>query len=245
MNRLPLAVRMRVLARSLLVQGSWNYETLIGTGFAFTILPALRHLSNGDDQALAERVGRHAELFNSHPYLAPVAAGAVTRLEADGADPLLVHRFKSALRGSLGSIGDQLVWSAWRPASLLLGLCLLLLGLAWWAAVGAFLLVYNTLHLGLRVWGLGVGLERGLEVGKALREAPLQRIAGRTADVGAVLAGLAAALAVGASGTDPYIVGAGVVGVGAGLLLGLRTYRAAALALGVVWSIGIILGLRI
>lgn len=244
MTRFPRGVRLRVLGRSLLVQGSWNYETLIGTGFAFTVLPALRHLSDGDDRALAERLGRHTELFNSHPYLAPVAVGAVARLEADGVDPQLVHRFKSALRGSLGALGDQLVWSAWRPASLLLGLCLLLLGLAWWVAVGAFLLVYNALHLALRAWGLRIGIERGLEVGKAIRESPLQRIAARAADVGALLAGFASVLAVGASGSDPFILGAGAAGVATGLALGLRTYRAAYLAVGVVWTVGIILGLR-
>ena len=41
MRVFPLSVSSRVLLRSLLVQGSWNYETLIGTGFAFTIVPVL------------------------------------------------------------------------------------------------------------------------------------------------------------------------------------------------------------
>ena len=35
MTRLPRLVALRVLLRSLTVQGSWNYETLIGTGFAY------------------------------------------------------------------------------------------------------------------------------------------------------------------------------------------------------------------
>ena len=145
---------MAVLLRSFAVQGSWNYETLIGTGFAFSLLPVLRKLYAGDEEALRAAIARHNSLFNSHPYLATIAMGAVARLEADGADPKTIDRFKIAMRGSLGSMGDQLVWCAWRPASALLGVLLLLAGATWWVAIAAFLVVYNAMHLGLRAWGL-------------------------------------------------------------------------------------------
>src|SRR5690606_32454688 len=64
------------------IQGSWNYRTLIGTGFAFALLPLLRSRYRGDPARLRESLERHASLFNSHPYLAPVALGAVAQLEA-------------------------------------------------------------------------------------------------------------------------------------------------------------------
>jgi mannose/fructose/N-acetylgalactosamine-specific phosphotransferase system component IID len=241
MSELPPSVRRALLLRSFAVQGSWNYRTLIGTGFAFVLLPALRAVSGGDDARLRAALARHAELFNSHPYLVTVAAGAVARLEAEGAPSELVGRFKSALRGSLGSLGDRLVWLVWRPACSLLAVCLLLAGAAWWVAAAVFLVVYNALHLWLRSWALTLGLRDGLHVSRALRESPLQRIGDRAADAGALLGGLGAVLAFGGTGARgaEYLIG--LAAVVAGILLGFRTRRvaaavlAAALAAGALW----------
>jgi PTS system mannose-specific IID component len=153
-----------VLLRSLAVQGSWNYETLTGTGFAFVILPALRRIHADDPAALEAAVRRHEGPFNSHPYLAPLALGAVIRMEEDGEDPAVIERFKSALRGSLGTLGDQLIWTGWRPVCLLATLGLLLIGVPWWIALLAFLVGYNVGHLGLMYWGISVGLAEGRSI---------------------------------------------------------------------------------
>lgn len=245
MSVLPRRVRGEIILRSLSVQGSWNYETLIGTGFAYTLLPALRHIHAGDPEGLARAVARHGSVFNSHPYLATLAVGAVARLEADGADPAVVDRFKNALRGSLGSLGDRLVWMAWRPAAVLLGLVLLLAGAAWWVAVATFLAVYNALHLMLRVWGLRVGLENGIQVAGAMRSVPLQAIASRAADAGALLAGVAVALFLGAGAGDPVRIAAVAAGTALGLSLGMRARAVATVAVGATWMLALILGMII
>jgi PTS system mannose-specific IID component len=86
-------VRLRVLLRSFAIQGSWNYRTLLGTGFGFALLPALRAIYAGRPDALQEAVRRHTTLFNCHPYLAGVALGAVARLEDEGTPPETVERF--------------------------------------------------------------------------------------------------------------------------------------------------------
>jgi PTS system mannose-specific IID component len=238
----PRRVTAGVLLRSLLVQGSWNYETLIGTGFAFTLLPALRHLYGRDPVALREAISRHAGIFNSHPYLATVAAGAVSRLESEGTDPRLIERFKSALRSSLGSLGDILVWSAWRPAAMLLALVLLLAGAVWWVSVVVFLVVYNVLALGLRLWGWRIGNEAGLQVGKSVREAPLQQLARRVADVGAVLGGAAVVLAAGPELASWPRAAAVALGAGLGLWLGSRTRTVFTVGLVFVWVLAIAWG---
>ena len=232
-----------MLLRSLAVQGSWNYQTLIGTGMAFVLAPALRHLYGTDPRRLREAVGRHAELFNAHPYLATVAAGAVVRLEADGAPPETIARFKAAVRGSLGSIGDRLVWLTWRPACALLMVGLLLAGLPWWVAVGAFLVAYNALHLWMRVWGLDAGLRDGVQVARALREAPFERLGERAADAGAVLSGFAAVLALGWGGVRggwAYAV-VGALALAAGLALGPRVRWVAAVGLTALLVAGVVL----
>ena len=190
--RFPWSVALRSFA----VQGSWNYETLIGTGFAFVILPALRRLHGGDPAAFEDAIRRHEGTFNSHPYLAPLALGAVIRMEEEGEDPAVIERFKAALRSSLGTLGDQLIWAGWRPLCVLGALVLLLLGLPWWAAIAAFLVLYNALHLWLMVWGLRVGLAEGRAVAERLRGSVLRRLQPRLMAVGSFLAGVALALVV-------------------------------------------------
>jgi PTS system mannose-specific IID component len=231
-----------MLLRSLAVQGSWNYRTLIGTGLAYVLAPALRHLYAGDPGKLREALGRHAELFNAHPYLAGLAAGALARLEADGVPPETIDRFKSAIRGSLGSLGDRLVWLMWRPACALLMVALLLAGAGWWIAVLAFLLSYNALHLWMRSWGLDAGLRDGLQVARALREAPFERLGERAGDAGAVLSGLAAVLAIGWGGEPgvPYAL-VGVAALGIGIMLGPRVRWVAAVALTAILVAGVAL----
>jgi mannose PTS system EIID component len=243
MKEIPAGVRRRMLLRSFLVQGSWNYETMIGTGFAFTLLPLLRFLHPTDVEARRSAMKRHAEIFNSHPYLATVAVGAVSRLEVDGASPEVTERFKSALRGSLGSLGDRLVWTAWRPASLLLGILLILAGAAWWLAVLTFLLVYNAFHVGLRIWGLRSGIDNGLEVGKVLRSAPLEAVVAWTGNAGALFCGAALVLAIVPSGGDFVPIASGLAAAALGLWLGLSSRRVLAPAVGLAWIIVIVWGM--
>lgn len=242
MSALPRSVRRAMLLRSLAVQGSWNYRTLIGTGLAFVLAPALRHLYADDPQKLREAVARHAALFNAHPYLAGVAAGALARLEADGVPPETIDRFKSAIRGSLGSMGDRLVWLTWRPACALLMVALLLAGAGWWIAVLAFLVAYNALHLWMRAWGLDAGWRDGLQVARALREAPFERLGDRAGDAGAVLSGFAAVLAIGWGGERgiPYAA-VGALALAAGIMLGPRVRWVAAVALTAILVAGVAL----
>ena len=233
--------RMRMLLRSFTVQGSWNYHTLIGTGLAFVLAPALREVYAGDSEGLRRALGRHTELFNAHPYLAGVAAGAVARLEAEGAPPDTVARFKAAVRGSLGTLGDRLVWLMWRPMAVLLGLALVLAGAAWWVGALAFLLVFNGLHLWLRVWGLRAGLRDGLQIGATLRAAPFQALGGRAAQAGSALAGFATALAVAQPGSRPWEWAAGAAVAFAGIALGPRVRPVAAAAILLALVAGLVL----
>ena len=113
---LPLRIKAAMYFRLLALQGSWNYETLLGTGVGFVMEPALRLLPGGlDGQAYRAALARESRYFNAHPYLAGVAVGALTRAELGGVDPVRIERFRTALAGPLGSVGDRLVWASWLP----------------------------------------------------------------------------------------------------------------------------------
>ena len=175
MTVLPRGVFWGMFLRSFAIQGSWNYRTLQGSGFAYALLPVLRHVYRGDDARLQDAVTRHTALFNAHPYLAGIALGAVARMEVDGEAPALIDRFKTALRGSLGTLGDRIIWAGWRPACVLLALVVLLATDSVAAAIIVFLIVYNTGHVALRYWALSIGVQYGKNVGEQLRRAPLAR----------------------------------------------------------------------
>lgn len=189
------ATRWPVILRALAVQGSWTYQSYLGTGFAFVLLPALRRLYE-DPAALDAAVRRHEGLFNTHPYLAPLALGAVIRMEEDGEDPAVIERFKTALRSTLGTLGDQVIWAGWRPLCLLVALALLLLNVPWWIAVGLFLALYNIGHFALMTWGMRVGLAEGRGVAERLRTSFIRRIQPRLAVAGSFAVGVTLALVV-------------------------------------------------
>ena len=219
--RVSVLTWLNVFSRLLAMQGSWNYETLLGNGIAFCVEPALRTLPGGvHGPAFKAALAREGAYFNAHPYLASVAVGALARAELSGVNPLHIERFRTALCGPLGSVGDRLVWAAWLPFCSLVGLLCFGLGAGPATVLVTFFVLYNAGHLALRIWGLHVGWTHGLKVASALanpvlRQGPahLSRAAAATAGValpltaarllghhvtllGAVLAGAALAAVV-------------------------------------------------
>ena len=230
---------MSAFLRSFLIQGSWNYHTMLGSGFAFSMLPGLRELYGAEPEAMEAALERHLEHFNAHPYLAGVALGAALKLEADGADPETVRRFKLAVRGPLGSLGDALVWAAWLPGVSVFALALYWMGFpGWWAAV-LFLGMYNIGHLALRFWGFRIGLIEGRTVGRRLQRANLARWTARLKAAVALLLGLlVGAVLAGEDGLAAsgwlWTALAACAFLG-GLLVGHRAWRpAAATVVGVI-----------
>jgi hypothetical protein len=108
---------------------------------------------------------------------APVPGGHRARRRgahgADGEDPALIERFKTALRGSLGTLGDRIVWAGWRPACVLLGLVVLLATQSARPRCSSFLVVYNLGPPRAALVGPADRPRVRLQVGERLRRAPL------------------------------------------------------------------------
>ncbi len=244
MNALSRRTRVSMFLRSFSVQATWNYRTLTGGGFAFVIMPALKALYGDDPARLREAIARHNGVFNCHPYLVGVAAGAVARMEVEHADPRMIDRFKAAVRGSLGTLGDQLVWAGWRPVCAMLALLLLLVGAPWWVVCGSFLIAYNAGHLAARVYGFELGWRHGVEVAERLRRSWIGEVQRRVTTTGAFLLGVLLPLIVGGQTLDlPHpLVGAAAALIG--LVLGVRFGGAARtpviLALGAFAVLGLL-----
>jgi PTS system mannose-specific IID component len=194
---LPWRTRAAIFLRLFAIQGSWNYELLVGNGVAFSLEPALRLLPGGiDGAAYREALARQARYFNAHPYFASVAVGALARAELEGSSPAQIERFRTALPGPLGSVGDRLVWAGWLPFCSLLGLLAFGVGAHPAATLLIFLITYNVGHIGLRAWGLRVGWRHGLRVAAALGNPVLRKGPLHLARAAALLAGIAIPLAL-------------------------------------------------
>lgn len=193
--RLPARTWLSIFSRLLAVQGSWNYEILLGNGIGFCVEPALRYLPGGPGgQAYREALARQSHYFNAHPYLTSLAVGALARAELEGEQPARIERFRTALCGPLGAVGDRLVWAAWLPFCSIVALAAFGLGLRTGTVLLTFLGLYNAGHLALRVWGLRAGWRGGMKVAQALGAPALRQGPAYLARAAALVAGVAVPL---------------------------------------------------
>ncbi len=193
---LPVGTWIIMYSRLFAIQGAWNYETMNGNGIAFCTEPALRLLPGGiDGEEYRAALGRHAKYFNAHPYFAGVAVGALARAELDGVPAPMIERFRTALGGPLGSVGDRLVWASWLPLCSLIALGAFGLGARPLLVIAIFLVTYNIGHLAVRAWGLRVGFKRGLRVADALAHPVLRRGPQVVGTLAALIAGVSIPLA--------------------------------------------------
>ena len=221
---LPRSTRIAIFVRLLAIQGAWNYETLLGNGIGFCIEPALRLLPGGlHTPEFHAALARESRYFNAHPYLASVAVGALARAELDGEPPERIERFRTALCGPLGSVGDRLVWAGWLPFCSLASLALFGLGAGTLAVVGFFLVAYNAGHFALRIWGLNTGWTHGLRVASALGNPVLRRGPQQIGRVAALATGIAIPLALGRIiGPGRSLIGGVLIAVALGALVIVR-----------------------
>ncbi|NOY13098.1 MAG: PTS system mannose/fructose/sorbose family transporter subunit IID [Deltaproteobacteria bacterium] len=161
--RLSRKTRIHVWFRLLLLQCSWNFERLQGLGFFYALLPALRKLYVRDELRKVAR--EHLAYFNTHPYLAPLVAGAVLKLEEERAahceQPVAISDFKEMVAAPYAAIGDALFWGGLRPLAAGIALFFAAKGILWAPLV--FLLLYNAVPVAFRIIGFVRGYQQGLQ----------------------------------------------------------------------------------
>jgi PTS system mannose-specific IID component len=215
-----IPTRMSIFTRLFAIQASWNYELLMGTGIGFCVEPALRQLPGGPTgREYHEALARESHYFNAHPYLAAVAVGALSRAELDQVPGARIERFRTALCGPLGSVGDRLIWAGWLPVCSLAALAAYGLGARTALVLAIFLVAYNVVHVSLRAWGVHVGWTHSLRVAPVLSGRLFKSGPAYLARVGALLAGIALPVALGRA-IGPGVGRGPVVGVIVAIALG-------------------------
>ncbi len=182
--------RWRALLRLLAVQGTWNYERMLGVGMGYAAEPLLEDLKTVDPVRHGEAVVRSTEFFNCNPNLAGLALGATARAEYEAIPGAQIARLRTALCSPLGALGDELFWAGLVPALVGLALVAAALGARWWAVAG-LLVLYNLIRLATAVWALRTGLEAGMRVGSAIAASWIPRAVARIGPVAGLSIGLA------------------------------------------------------
>lgn len=162
--------RLKVMWRSMLLQGSWNYERMQNGGWCYSLIPALRKLyPNKEDQKAA--LQRHLVFFNTHPYLASPILGVTLALEEEKAngkeiENQAIQGVKVGMMGPLAGVGDPVFWYTVRPIVGSLGASL--------AAQGnilgpiLFFIVWNLIRIAFLWYSQEFGYRVGSEITKDL-----------------------------------------------------------------------------
>lgn len=194
--KLSRLTRLYVWLRLLLCQCSWNYERFQGLGFFYALLPGLKKIYNAEQ--LKSRGLQHDRYFNTHPYLAPLVAGVVLRLEQDNSqldedEQIDIEDFKEMVAAPCAAIGDALFWGGGRPLAAGITLLLAVKGILWAPLV--YLVLYNVVPLLFRVLLFRRGYSCGFEAFNFIQRFNLPDWAIRTKESAiVVLGGLSAFL---------------------------------------------------
>ncbi|HEX9307418.1 MAG TPA: PTS system mannose/fructose/sorbose family transporter subunit IID [Anaeromyxobacter sp.] len=216
--RVPGPILARVFWRCLFLQAAWNRRGMQNLGFAYAIDPALRALYP-DPARREEALARHLRFFNCHPYMAAAILGGAIHHEekvAAGAEPgAQPLQYKQTLQGPLAALGDGFFWTALRPFfGALAALGALLVG---WPAIVATVVVYNAIHLALRVRLFRAGYEKGDAVVGEIARLGLPVAADRLRRAGAAICGVAAAVVVARSAAASGAFSGALVAIAAAL----------------------------
>lgn len=132
----------KVFNRHYQLLGCFNYERQMSTGYAWTMMPALRELYKDNPEEMKAAVKRHLEFYNCATTPSPFIIGISCAMEEQNAsaepgeyDPSSITSVKAALMGPLAGIGDSFFWGTFRVIVPVLQLRWLYRKLYWTASV--------------------------------------------------------------------------------------------------------------
>ena len=246
-GRLPRAILLNVMCRSLLFQASWNFERLQNVGFLFAMAPALRWLYQGDE--LERAFARHLEKFNTHPFLAGPILGVSLNLEekrcAGKEDLVEVESFKEMTMAPYGAMGDSFFWGAMRPLAAVLSLFFALQGSL--LAPLFLVVIFNIPHFWCRLLWFWKAYRQGLFMVQVVQRWGFPDLAIRLKEVTVVLlGGISAYLVFSLTREEEILPGWGFLAVPlfcGGVFMVRKGYSPLSLLMGVTLMVFLYVGL--
>lgn len=162
--------------RSLFIQSTWNFWRMQNLGFVFAMIPSIRFLG-GDSEGKSRMLCRYLQSFNTNPCMSGPIIGSVMRLEEDlyqDGNCAEADHLKNALMAPYAAMGDSLFWGSLKPFAGIVGVVLALKGFI--ASALILLLLYNPLHLWIRLKGFLEGYRKGRDGVDFIRDMNLPRL---------------------------------------------------------------------
>jgi fructoselysine/glucoselysine PTS system EIID component len=138
--------------RSLALEANFNFETWQNSGFAYSIIPALKKIYTTRQQ-MSAALKRHLQFFNTSPYGSTLIIGIIAAMEeqkskSEDFDEESINSVKLGLMGPLAGVFDSLFWGTFKVIAAGIGISFAIKG----SVLGPvlFLLIFNLPHLILR-----------------------------------------------------------------------------------------------
>ncbi len=152
---------LRVSLRLTLLQSTWCEGGMQSIGLAFCLLPGLRRLYDSPEE-LNKALKRHQQPFNTHPFLAGILAGAALKIEEESGTPQETEAFLQTSMGPVAALGDPFFFGALPVfVAVFASLCAIYGGI--WAGILALLVLFNGVHIAVRLRGIFIGYGEGYE----------------------------------------------------------------------------------
>jgi len=181
------------MARTLLLQASWNFERLQNLGALFALAPGLRKIYRGEE--LKEAFHRYSSYFNTHPFLASPVIGMILALERERKEKKAIDvggdELRKMVMAPYAAMGDALFWGGMRPLAAGAALLVAVKG-SFWAPV-VLLTIFNLPHVWFRWVGLRLGYRLGLGMLPRIQKWRIPDLAVRIKETTIVLLGGACA----------------------------------------------------
>ncbi|MDN3583176.1 PTS system mannose/fructose/sorbose family transporter subunit IID [Mucilaginibacter flavus] len=162
-HKLSKGILRAIFFRSLTLEANFNFETWQNTGFAFSIIPALKKLYH-TQETMTLALKRHLQLFNTSPYGSTLIIGITAAMEEQNTtdanfDEDSISSVKLGLMGPLAGVFDSLFWGTFKVIAAGVGTSLAIKGNILGPIL--FMLIFNIPHLLLRYHLTFIGYNTG------------------------------------------------------------------------------------
>ncbi len=192
------AAMLGIFFRSLTIQTSFNFHTMQGLGFAFSLLPLTTAGKFSGHKQKEAFLLRHLQMFSTNPYLVPAVVGSVARIEEEGDGARDAEDLKKALMGAYAAIGDSFFWGGLRLFASAWSTLLAISG-SFYAPL-VFLLLFSPPQILVRAGGFVHGFHSGRDGFNYIRSLDLPGEASRLRYGSLVVLSIIAASALGGLG---------------------------------------------
>lgn len=174
-------------------QISWNYERMQALGFAWAMVPVLRHL-NQDDKKFTEALQRHLVFFNTSTIVGgPLILGTTIAMEEAGS-PTSADGVKVAMMGPMAGIGDTITFALYNSIIFSIGAGWALQGQIFGPIFAAVMVLVP--YYAVRRWQFGLGYKEGRNLALRMSSGALEKFREGLVILGMIMIG----------GLVPYIV---------------------------------------